>query len=69
MLDEKITIEGMITVVLYAEMDNGKYFFTTQNSGANTAKSPEEMFESYRIENDLKIVDDSICEYYGLTKQ
>jgi DNA replicative helicase MCM subunit Mcm2 (Cdc46/Mcm family) len=69
MLDDKITIEGMVTVVLNADKENDKYFFTTQNSGSNTCKSPEEMFEDYRIDNDLKLVDDAICDYYGLTKQ
>ena len=69
MLDEKITLEGMVTVVLNAEMENGKYFFTTQNNGSNTGKSPEDMFPSFRIDNDLKKVDDAICDYYGFTKQ
>lgn len=69
MLDEKITLEGMVTVVLNAEKENQNYFFTTQNSGSNTGKSPEEMFKDFRIENDLKVVDDAICEYYGYDKQ
>lgn len=66
MLDEKITIEGMVTVVLYAKKENDKYFFETQNNGSNTAKSPEEMFPDFRIENDLGVVDKSIREYYGI---
>jgi len=69
MLDEKITLEGMVTVVLNAEKENQNYFFTTQNSGSNTAKSPEEMFSEFRIDNDLRKVDDAICSYYGLTPQ
>lgn len=69
MLDEKITVEGMVTVVLNAEMENQKYFFTTQNNGSNTGKSPEGMFNDFRIENDLRLVDDAICSYYGYTKQ
>lgn len=69
MLDEKITLEGMVTIVLNAEKENSNYFFTTQNNGSNTCKSPEDMFSEFRIENDLKSVDDAICEYYGLTKQ
>lgn len=69
MLDEKITLEGMVTVVLGAEKESSNYFFTTQNNGSNTVKSPEGMFEQNRIENNLKIVDDAICEYYGFEKQ
>lgn len=69
MLDEKITIEGMVTIVLNAEKENSNYFFTTQNSGSNTCKSPEDMFSEFRIENDLRYVDDCICDYYGIDKQ
>lgn len=69
MLDEKITLEGMVTVVLNADKENQSYFFTTQNNGANTGKSPEGMFEEFRIDNDLKKVDDALCDYYGYTKQ
>lgn len=69
MLDEKITIEGLVTIVLNAEKENNSYFFTTQNSGSDTGKSPEGMFSEYRIDNDLRLVDDAICEYYGITPQ
>jgi len=69
MLDEKITLEGMVTVVLNAEKENQNYFFTTQNNGSNTGKSPEEMFAEFRIENDLRKVDNAICDYYGFDKQ
>ncbi len=69
MLDDKITLEGMFTIVLNAEKENQNYFFTTQNSGADTAKSPEGMFETFRIENDLRFVDDAICDYYNFDKQ
>ena len=33
------------------------------------SKSPEEMFSSVEIENDLKMVDDTIREYYGFTNE
>jgi len=69
MLDEKITLEGMVTIVLSAEKENSNYYFETQNNGSNTAKSPEDMFEDFRIENDIRLVDDKVCEYYGFTKQ
>lgn len=69
MLDDKITIEGMVTIVLNANLESGNYFFTTQNSGNDTCKSPEDMFPEHRIDNDLRQVDDAICEYYGIEKQ
>lgn len=66
MLDEKITIEGMFTIVLGASVSDGKYTFLTQNNGSNTVKSPMGMFEGLHIDNDLNEVDNTIIEYYNL---
>ena len=66
MLDEKITLEGMFTIVLKTVVQDGKYFFSTQNSGQDTVKSPMGMFDAPLIENDLAAVDAVIREYYGL---
>lgn len=68
MLDEKITIEGMFTIVLGARVNDGRYFFVTQNDGNSTLKSPMGMFDSLEIDNDLSFVDSVICEYNGLEK-
>ena len=65
MLDEKIVMEGMSTIVLKTNVSDGKYAFLTQNNGKDTAKSPAGMFPSYAIDNDLKYVDDKIRSYYG----
>lgn len=61
MLDEKLTIEGCFDIVLYCQ--DHKFF--TQSNGQSTAKTPEGMFE-LEIPNDLKAVDKSIREYYGM---
>lgn len=66
MLDEKITIEGMFTTVLKTAVVDGQYLFLTQNSGADTVKSPMGMFDSYAIENDLKYVDTKLRNYYEI---
>lgn len=66
MLDEKITLEGMFSVVLKTLVSDGKYLFATQNSGNDTVKSPIGMFGTFAIENDLKYVDDKIQNYYGM---
>lgn len=66
MLDEKITIEGLFTTVLKTIVQDGKYFFSTQNSGRDTVKSPIGMFDAYAIENDLKYVDTKIRNYYEI---
>lgn len=64
MLDEKITIEGMFTVVLKTYVSDGKYYFVTQNSGMDTVKSPIGMFPSSVIDNDLQYVVEKIRNYY-----
>lgn len=66
MLDEKITIEGLFTTVLKTSVQDGKYYFLTQNNGKDTVKSPIGMFDSYAIDNDLKYVDEKIRNYYQI---
>ena len=66
MLDEKITIEGLFTIVLKTSVKDGTYCFLTQNSGLDTVKSPIGMFDSYAIDNDLKYVDTKIRNYYEI---
>lgn len=66
LLDEKITVEGLFTIVLKTHVEDGKYTFFTQNSGFDTVKSPIGMFEEMQIDNDLKLVDKTIREYYDI---
>ncbi|MBQ2771067.1 MAG: ATP-binding protein [Clostridia bacterium] len=69
MLDEKITVEGLFTIVLKTSVQDGKYSFRTQTNGMDTVKSPIGMFSELAIDNDLKLVDGIIRDYYGLNKQ
>lgn len=64
LLREKITIEGLFTVVLRTGVNEAKYYFYTQNSGKDTTKSPLGMFPAYAIDNDLEYVADKIRNYY-----
>jgi len=66
MLREKITIEGLFTIVLRTGCYEAKYYFYTQNSGKDTVKSPMGMFPTYAIDNDLAYVVDKIRNYYEL---
>ena len=66
LLDEKITVEGMFTIVLKTNVTDGQYSFITQNSGHDTVKSPIGMFPSVVIDNDLKYVDEKIRNYYEI---
>lgn len=68
LLDEKITIEGLLTIVLRTAVINGQYLFTTQNSGLDTVKSPLGLFDSDQIDNDLAAVDAAIFSYYQLAE-
>ncbi len=64
LLREKITIEGLFTVVLRTGVNEGKYYFYTQNSGKDTVKSPLGMFPSYAIDNDMNYVADKMRNFY-----
>ena len=66
LLDEKICLEGMFTIVLRCIQENGKHLFVTQADGGAVSKSPMGMFEELEINNDLLYVDNKIREYYGL---
>lgn len=67
MIDNWLTLEGLFSIVLMASTDGKKHQFITQSDGTNTCKSPMEMFPA-EIDNDLKFVDSTIREYYGLAK-
>jgi len=73
MLDEKLNIEGLFTVVLRSVStsdDNGgiAYQFETQTNGLTPCKCPIGMLPPV-MENDLKAVDTAIREYYGWAKE
>ncbi|MBQ2968705.1 MAG: ATP-binding protein [Clostridia bacterium] len=65
MLDEKLSVEGLFSIVLYCVADGAEHKFITQSDGSTTAKSPMEMFP-LEIDNDLKMVDTEIRNYYNL---
>ncbi|MBQ0097367.1 MAG: AAA family ATPase [Oscillospiraceae bacterium] len=65
LLDEKVCIEGLCTIVLRCISDGTRHYFRTQTDGNDISKSPEEMFD-LEIENDLKFVDDTVREFYGM---
>lgn len=65
LLDEKITIEGLFTIVMKAAKRDGKYLFTTQNDSYDTVKTPMGMFDAETIDNDLNYVTQTIKSYYG----
>lgn len=71
MLDDKVTLEGLFTVVLFTDVQPNKetnsldYRFITQNDGTTTCKSPKGMFEQLTIPNDLSEVITQMNKYYN----
>lgn len=65
LIDNKVCLEGMVTVCIRCMSDNGKHFFRTQTDGFDITKTPEDMFEEVEIENNLKEVDNTIKTFYG----
>lgn len=65
MLDEKLTLEGLFSIVLLCEASSDGHHFVTQSDGYTTAKSPMDMFDK-EIDNDLAMVDATIREYWNL---
>jgi ABC-type dipeptide/oligopeptide/nickel transport system ATPase component len=66
LLDEKVCIEGMFTIVLRCVAENGKHYFLTQTTENDVAKTPIDMFKDVKIDNDLLLVDQAIRDYYDL---
>lgn len=65
MIDSKLTLEGLFSIVLLCEASSDGHHFVTQSDGYTTAKSPMEMFD-LEIDNDLAMVDSIIREYWDL---
>lgn len=68
MLDEKLTLEGLFSIVLLCTTDGNEHKFITQSDGYTTCKSPMDMFPM-EIDNDLKLVDKTIREYYEIEEK
>lgn len=68
LLDDKVCIEGMVTICLRCMSKDGQHFFRTKTDGNDITKAPEDMFLNAEIENDLKAVDTTIRNYYNIGK-
>lgn len=68
LVDSTLVPEGYFTIVLRTHVANGSYSFSTQSNGSDCCKSPMGMFDSLLIENDLAIIDETICHYYEINK-
>ena len=69
LLDDKVNIQGMFTICLRSMFDNGNYIFGLKTNGQDCVKTPIGLFDEEQMENDLKLVDEKIREYYELDKK
>ncbi len=71
LIDNKVCLEGMVTICLRCMSDHGKHFFRTQTDGYDITKAPEDLFsaDETEIDNNLKLVDDKIRDFYGLNEK
>lgn len=69
LLDDKVNIQGMFTICIRSIYDSGKYLFRLKTNGQDCVKTPIGLFEEDQMENDLKLVDEKIREYYDLDKE
>lgn len=70
LVEQKICLEGMVTICLRAAVDNrGKHIFMTNSNGLDVTKTPMGMFEAMEIDNDLAVVDQTIVDYYNINKE
>lgn len=66
LLEQKVCVEGMVTICLRCITDEKGHHFVTNTDGSDITKSPEEMFTEKVIDNDLKFVDTTIRKYYEI---
>lgn len=66
LLDEKVNVPGMFTIVLRCIEESGKHLFVTQAANGAVSKSPMGMFDELVIDNDLYLVDTTIRNYYEI---
>ena len=69
LIDNQVLLEGLMTVCLYALVEEQKdgtatYSFITNRYRKMPAKSPDGMFSEIKIPNNLQVVVDSVNAYY-----
>lgn len=66
LIDDKVCLEGLFSIVLRAKKIDKNYYFFTQSTENDVAKSPIGMFNELYIDNDLKQVDNIIRDFYEI---
>ena len=63
MIREKVVLEGLFSIVLRCQIKDGQHFFSTKSNGFDCVKTPEDMFTSDQIENDLSLVNKAVSDF------
>lgn len=66
LLDGKAQIAELMTICIRCLSKNGRHYFKTITDGSDITKTPEDMFTDPEIDNNLKLVDSTIREFYGM---
>jgi hypothetical protein len=66
LIDNLLTPAGYFTIVLGMAKTDSDSFFITNGGTMDPYKSPFDMFAEKQIPNDLKLVDDTICDFYDI---
>lgn len=69
LIDNQITLEGLLTICLYTHVEENKdgtanYYFLTNRYKKFPAKSPDGMFDELKVPNNLQLVLNKVNEYY-----
>ena len=65
LLDQKCPLTERVTICIRCQSVDGEHYFRVVTDGSDVTKAPEEMFEKEEFENDLKVVDMAIRNFYG----
>ena len=66
LLNGKAQIAEMMTICIRCLSKNGRHYFKTVTDGNDITKAPEDLFTAPEIDNNLKVVDETIRKFYGL---
>ena len=64
LLDEKVLIPGMVSVLIHACIRDGEYLFEVNGDGL--CKTPDGMFDVLAIPNDLRLLDETMRDYWHM---
>jgi hypothetical protein len=64
MLEEKVSIEGMVTATFHAMVVDGKFKLLTQRTESHLARSPMDLFKDLYIDNDIDMIIKAMRAYF-----